>query len=54
MTSTLRVTLLGTLLPFALILVAGCQNRTTDLGESANQSLTTGLQQVTLQVTGMS
>ena len=66
MTSTHRVTLLGTLLPFALILIAGCQNRTTDLGESANKSATTderqrtdqppptALQQVTLEITGMS
>ena len=66
MTSTFRMTLLGTPLIFALILIAGCQNQTTDLGESANQSASNGrrhraaqlppavLQQVTLKVTGMS
>ena len=66
MISTLRISRLGTLLAFALILIAGCRNRTTDLGESVNKSATNGqrqstyplpraaLQQVTLNVTGMS
>ncbi len=66
MTSTLRGTLVGSLLTFALILNAGCQNSTNDLEESANTSAANGerqgthqppradLQQITLEVTGMS
>jgi len=66
MTNTFRVTWLQTLLSFALVLVAGCQNQAPDLGSSADQSATSSndqladqpssgaLEQITLNVTGMS
>jgi len=64
MTSTVSTTPLGTILTFALVLLAGCQGGTTSQEEPGNKSTSKNRstdslppdvsQQVTLEVTGMS